>query len=70
MFFDKNKFKENASKGVKQILSGHLDSLDGLEVLPHLKGYWIPLYVINNERFYLYPVDKLWTSSEKQESLF
>ena len=63
MKFSKEKFKKNAPKGIQKQLKGHLDALDGLEVVFDERfgrdGY-IPRYFKDGTEYYLYPVYKTW----------
>lgn len=63
MIFSKEKFKENAPKGIKRQLKDHVDLLDGVEVIFDTKyglyGY-IPQYFVGDFEYHLYPVYKSW----------
>ena len=66
--FDKERFNKNADKGIKRILSKHLDYIDNLEVKFIDGEEWgtVENYVVGQERYCLYPVKKEWCSIEEQ----
>lgn len=66
--FNKEKFDENADKGIKRILSKHLAYIDNLEVKFIDGEEWgtVETYVVEQERYCLYPVCKEWCSTEEQ----
>ena len=66
--FDKERFNKNADKGIKRILSKHLDYRDNLEVKFIDGEEWgtVENYVVGQERYCLYPVKKEWCSIEEQ----
>ena len=65
----KNSIK--ADRGVKKILSKHLDYIDGLEVKFEDGEKWgiVDGYVVEREQYCLYPVSKEWCITEEQLSL-
>ena len=66
--FDKERFNKNADKGIKRILSKHLDYIDNLEVKFIDGEEWgtVETYVVGQERYCLYPVKEDWCSIEEQ----
>lgn len=60
MRFSKEKFRKNAPAAVKRQLKGHIDIIDGLEVIFEGEYGQIPRYFINEQEYYLYPVYKSW----------
>ena len=46
--------------GIKRQLKGHADILDGMEVVFGGEDGLIPLYFVDGQEYYLYPVDKSW----------
>lgn len=69
--FNKEKFNKKADRGVKKILSKHLDYIDGLEVKFEDGEKWgiVDGYVVEREQYCLYPVSKEWCITEEQLSL-
>ena len=64
--FNKEKFNKKADRGVKKILSKHLDYIDGLEVKFEDGEKW---GIVEREQYCLYPVSKEWCITEEQLSL-
>ena len=60
MKFSKKKFQKNAAAGIKRQLKGHADILDGMEVVFGGEDGLVPLYFVDGQEDYLYPVDKSW----------
>ena len=69
--FNKEKFNKKADRGVKKILSKHLDYIDGLEVKFEDGEKWgiVDGYAVEREQYCLYPVSKEWCITEEQLSL-
>lgn len=72
MYFDKQKFKNNAPPYVKKLLGDELvNHIDGMKVIKEENTSLFNLKCeFNGEQFELYPIYKSYCTDFKQENLF
>lgn len=68
--FSKEQFMKNAPKNIRRILSPHINVLNGMEVKFNEEFGEIEEYIVDGEKFSLYPIYEDWCKLSTQMSLF
>lgn len=72
MKFSKERFLQNAEPFIKRKIKDHLNILDGMRVsfAGDFKYGYIKQYIVNDEKYELYPVEREWCQDEEPIEAF